>query len=887
MTKRPTCEDFLKKIQDLEKRLNTYRALVDNSPDILYRTDLDGRIVYVSPSVYRLSGYTVEEALGMKMAEEVYLFPNERQLFLAELQENGQVANFEAQLKRKDGSIWWASTNAHFLRDSNGQISGVGGVTRDISKLKSAEAALKESEKKYRHLFETAMVGIYRTRIEDGKFLAANQRLANLMGYQSVDRFMKEYVTSAHYTDPNRQQEMLDQIFSQGTIENFEIEMERRDGTAIQLALSARAYPDQGFIEGVVVDITARKQAEKELQDSKARLTALSEASFEAIFFSDKGVCLDQNQTAEKMFGYTRTEAVGKYGTEWIAEKDRARVMKNMLSGNEKLYEVSALRKDGTIFPCEIQARMINHNGRSIRVTALRDITERRRAAGALQESEERFRKLVEESPLGISLIAKNGRYKYVNPWFVEMFGYTIEDVPTGRDWFKKAFPDDDYREKVVKSWIEGQKKTGIGHARARTYTVTCKNGSRKEIHFRPVTMENLDQFVICEDITQRLRMEQQFQQAQKFEAVGTLAGGIAHDFNNLLMGIQGRASLMALEIGAFDPQQEHIEAIEAYVRSATNLTKQLLGFARGGKYEVKPVDLNDLMSASAVMFGRTRKEIKIHTKTHIQPVVVEADKRQIEQLLLNIFVNAWQAMPDGGELFLATTPVILDDAYCLPHQVAPGRYAQMSVTDTGIGMGKDIRKRIFDPFFTTKDKGRGTGLGLASAYGIVKNHGGTITVYSEVGRGTTFNIYLPASEKDAQRDMPAEVVLLTGSETILLVDDEEMIIDVGCAMLEKLGYRVMVAEGGEQAVAAISKMGNEIDLVIIDLIMPGMDGGKTFDRIRAIHPAMPVILSSGYALNGQATDILKRGCNGFIQKPFNIAALSKKVRKVLEGINT
>jgi signal transduction histidine kinase/ActR/RegA family two-component response regulator len=396
---------------------------------------------------------------------------------------------------------------------------------------------------------------------------------------------------------------------------------------------------------------------------------------------------------------------------------------------------------------------------------------------------------------------------------------------------------------------------------------------------------------IVTRDITERkqaedakVKLEDQLQQAQKFEAIGTLAGGIAHDFNNLLMGIQGRVSLLSLDFEASNPHLEHINALEEYIRSATSLTRQLLGFARGGKYEVKPVDVNELLSSSSAMFGRTKKEIQIHTKCQTSALVVEADRGQIEQVLLNLYVNAWQAMPpDGGHLYLETKIVTLDEAICKPRQVEPGRYVKVSITDTGAGMDEATRLRVFDPFFTTKEKGRGTGLGLASAYGIIKNHGGMITVYSEVGHGTTFNIYLPVSDKDAHREVPIEGGLIKGSATILLVDDEELIIDVGQAMLERLGYRVMVCRGGQEAVKEITDMGNKIDLVILDMVMPGMDGGTTFDQIREIQPDMPVILSSGYAINGHADKIMRRGCNGFIQKPYNISELSQKIRKVLD----
>ena len=413
-----------------------------------------------------------------------------------------------------------------------------------------------------------------------------------------------------------------------------------------------------------------------------------------------------------------------------------------------------------------------------------------------------------------------------------------------------------------------------------RAYPILDNNGNLVQVieHLRDITAEK-------KAAAENRKLHEQLQYIQKMESLGTLAGGIAHDFNNLLMGIQGRSSLMAVDIDPSHTHSEHLRAIEDYIRSATDLTKQLLGFARGGKYEVAPIEINGLVVDSAAMFGRTKKEIRIHTKLHDSDLVVEADRRQLEQVLLNMYINAWQAMPDGGDLYLKTKIVTLDDIFYVSHQAEPGNYVQISVTDTGIGMNDMIRKQIFDPFFTTKQKSRGTGLGLASAYGIIKNHGGMVTVYSEEGHGATFRVYLPLSEKKALTDFPAEEELKQGSETILLVDDEDMVVEVGQAMLEKLGYRVLIARGGEEAIQTVHAMGNQIDLVILDLIMPGMNGSKAFEHIREIRPDMRVMLSSGYAINGQAENIMQKGCKGFIQKPFSIYELSDKVRSILDQI--
>ncbi|MBW1865611.1 MAG: PAS domain S-box protein, partial [Deltaproteobacteria bacterium] len=635
-------------------------------------------------------------------------------------------------------------------------------------------------------------------------------------------------------------------------------------------------------------DITERKRTEHALQESEERFRLAFLTSPDAINLNraDDGMYIDINEGFTNIMGYTREDVIGNTSLSlniWKNLEDRKRLIHGLSkTGYVENLEARFVGKDGKIRVGLMSARILRIGDEGVILSITRDITKHKKAEAALRESEEKFRTLVEESPLGISLIGKGGRYKYVNPRFQEMFGYTIDDVPTGKEWFRKAYPDGAYRRAVVRSWLGGLRQTGVWQSRLHIYTVTCKDGSLKEIHFRPVTMENLDRFVIYEDITERTEMERMLQQSQKFEAIGTLAGGIAHDFNNLLMGIQGRASLMSVDLEPSHPHSEHINAIQDYIRSATDLTKQLLGFSRGGKYEVRPIDINELLLKSATMFGRTKKEIRIHTKLQNLPPVVAADQSQIEQVLLNLYVNAWQAMPDGGEIYLETKIVTLDDAYCESYQAKPGRYAKVAVTDTGIGMDESIRRRIFDPFFTTKEKGRGTGLGLASAYGIIKNHAGIITVYSEVGHGTTFNIYLPVSDKAVYRDVPTGSGLAKGSETVLMVDDEEMIVEVGQAMLEKLGYRVVVAKSGEHAVDTITKKGHGIDLVILDLIMPGIDGGKAFDLIREIYPEMPVMLSTGYSLNGQADGIMRRGCNEFIQKPFNISELSQKVRKIL-----
>jgi PAS domain S-box-containing protein len=377
--------------------------------------------------------------------------------------------------------------------------------------------------------------------------------------------------------------------------------------------------------------------------------------------------------------------------------------------------------------------------------------------------------------------------------------------------------------------------------------------------------------------------LQSQLLHSQKMEAIGTLAGGIAHDFNNLLMGIQGYISLMRLQTSPQDPNAEYVQGIENAVKNAANLTSQLLGFARKGKYALKQTCINDLVVSSSKMFTRTRKEIMTHQ--HLQKNIwsIRVDPGQIEQVLINLYLNAWHAMPLGGDLCIQTENIYLSDHYCKPFEVPGGNYVKISVTDTGIGIDEDIMERIFEPFFTTKDVGKGTGLGLASAYGIIKNHNGIIRAYSEKDHGTIFNIYLPSSDLKEPVEATVNSELLNGKETILLVDDEEGTILVEKLMLEELGYTVFPAQSGKKAIELYNENKAGFDLVALDIIMPEMNGKDTYNELKKINPAVRVLLVSGYSLNKQIEELMGLGCMGYIQKPFDIIQLSQKIRQVLD----
>jgi PAS domain S-box-containing protein len=647
-----------------------------------------------------------------------------------------------------------------------------------------------------------------------------------------------------------------------------------------------------GHLEGVVhilKDITNRKHADEALRKSENKFRDLAEKSLGGIYLVQESVFKYVNTRFAEMHGYTLEELIDKKGPQDLAYSgdwpDVLESAQKRMSGEPGLLFLAFrdITKDNRIIDVEAYGSRTVYRGKVAIIGTILDITDRRRQEEALNNERQRFQTLADNAPFGMILEDKDGTITYINPMFKKLFGYDLTDIPNGKTWFRKAFPDDEYRHMVIATWFESLEKTARGQQRSRIFTAVAKDGTKKEINFIPVQLSTGEHFINCEDITDRQRLDAQLFQSQKMEAIGTLVGGIAHDFNNLLMSILGYTSLMLMDTDAHDPNYEKLKVIEGQVQSGASITSQILGFARGGKYEVKATDLNKLLAKSADLFGRTKKEIHINKKYADDLLIVEVDRVQIEQVLLNIFVNAWQAMPEGGTIYLETRNVFIDETPSGFSSLKPGQYAKISVTDTGVGIDEETQRGIFEPFFTTKEMGKGTGLGLAAAYGIIKGHGGTINVYSEEGRGTTFNIYLPASEKKLAEEKIVPNKILKGTDTVLLVDDQEAVITVGKAILHTLGYTVILAKNGKEALDIYESNKEKIDFVILDMIMPGMSGGETYEALKKINPDIKVILSSGYSMEGQATKILERGCNGFIQKPFNVSDLSRKIREVLD----
>jgi PAS domain S-box-containing protein len=603
------------------------------------------------------------------------------------------------------------------------------------------------------------------------------------------------------------------------------------------------------------------------------------------------------NESFLKMFGYPENELLRTNYKTLIVEEyiDRVQEAYNRVYRTETPAKNSAWeirRKDGTQRHIEASVSLIkNSYDETIGFRGtVRDVTERKQSEEALRQSEEKFRTLIESTLDIIFTVDERGIITYVNPRFGEVTGYSVSEL-IGCFFTEIVAPE------CIKSVVD-HFEHGMRGETVPIYEIVLihKNGNRIPVEFLETTLYDADgnaisRFGVGRDISERIRvqeekrrLESQLQQAQKMEAVGTLAGGIAHDFNNILMGIQGNVSLMILDMDQAHPDYDRLKNVEKYVRNGAELTKQLLGFGRGGKYEVRLIYLNDLIINSSDMFGRTRKEIKIHRKLQKNIWPVEVDQGQIDQVLLNLYVNASQAMPGGGELYIETTNINLNENDVMLYDIQPGKYVKLSVTDTGIGMDESTMQRIFEPFFTTKEMGRGTGLGLASSYGIIKNHGGIIDVHSEKDIGSTFDIYLPASTKEiVEKVLHTEAKISKGDETILLVDDEDIIVDTVTELLRALGYKVITAKSGKDALEIFKNSGNHIGLVILGMIMPDMNGEKVYDILKTMNPDVKVLLSSGYSIAGSATKILEKDCDGFIQKPFDLEHLSAKIREIID----
>ena len=641
-----------------------------------------------------------------------------------------------------------------------------------------------------------------------------------------------------------------------------------------------------------------RKLAEQALKESEERYRTLVEASMDAIYMeSIEGEILDCNEAACEMLGYRKDELIGKFVADLLPE-DRLQMMQEivdkLMSDGESFIEGENLRRDGTTVPVETRARVIDTPAGKRVVVYVRDISRRKQSERELIESEKRFRSFMDQLPGAVFLKDSESRYIYINQFMRKAFN--ADDSWIGKP-TSECFPMDE-----AHSLIRHDRDAFDRNYSIDVQKVVDSSGEERflQIHkFRIYKGESGNDMLggIGLDVTDKLnaekasvKLEAQIQHTQKLESLGVLAGGIAHDFNNILMAILGYADLALLDIAPGSPAVSSLHEIEKATRNAADLTKQMLAYSGKGTFQIIRLDLNEIIRDMTHLLDISiSKNAVIKYNLYNDLPTIEADPSQIRQIIMNLVTNASDAMDrTSGVISITTNLMECDREYLsttfMNDQLPDGRYVYLEVSDTGNGMDEETLSKLFDPFFTTKATGRG--LGLSAVLGIIRGHGGTVKVYSELGQGTSFKILIPSVEGDpeplAVSDENEQDTILKG--TLLLVDDEASIRDIGKAMLEKAGYTVITSSDGREALDIFRERHEEIDCVILDLTMPHMDGEETFREMRRVRNDVCVIVSSGY--NGQ--DVTQRfigkGLAGFIQKPYRLSDLTAKLKEVIDN---
>lgn len=628
----------------------------------------------------------------------------------------------------------------------------------------------------------------------------------------------------------------------------------------------------------------------KALGESEATLKTVLQTAPIGIGLVADGTFIWANESLSAITGYDTEDLLGQSpGILYQGDKefDRTGIFKPCGVGatRHEALETRWKRSDGSLVDILLSFSEVSPGDSSKGIVfSATDITERKLFQQDLEESEERMRLLLEAAPMGVR-IATQGKYSYVNPAFLRMFGYEsieeIEGLPVEELYVENDRP-------MIRA-RNSRRARGLDVNHHYRVTGIRKDGSRfdletwgSEISYKG--RRSTFRFLI--DVSESNSLRAQLYQSQKMEAIGTLAGGIAHDFNNILQIIVGYSELMLGREKEGDRDHGDLLKIFEAGQRGTHLVKHLMAFSRREDPKLIPVRLNDEVRKIEGLLSHTiPKKIVINLRLNEDLQVIQADPSQIGQILMNLAVNARDAMPNGGQFTIKTENVYLDEEYCAIHlNVLPGSYALLSVTDTGTGMDKETVNHIFEPFFTTKEVGKGTGLGLATVFGIVKQHRGHIRCYSEPGHGTTFNIYFPSfCDKEHPETVRSHSEVQGGTETILLVDDDEIIRDLGSRILREVGYNVILAENGKDALEIYARHVDKIALILLDLVMPEMDGQQCLEEIVKVDPMAKVLITSGYPQNGIFITLQAAGAKGFVEKPFDQKKLLTLIRDIID----
>ncbi|MHB0878489.1 MAG: hybrid sensor histidine kinase/response regulator [Anaerolineae bacterium] len=879
-------------VLDADHARERYQALFAGGFEGLLVHDA-GEIIDANGLAEQMFGYTNAELRQMPLEQ---LVSEEWRAQARERIRTRSEAGEDWIARRKDGSVFPLQVLArdHSYQGRPTRVLAL----RDLTTKRQADLALHEQEERFRRLFEDTPIGLYRIGI-DGRILMANRAFARIFGLpQNADLTGIDLRAIASGSDDGGDL-LRSSLACRADGEATEHAWVRAGGSRAIVSLHSRAVLGSDglltYCEGSVEDVTERRLAEEALRAGDERLRTIVSAASDAIIIADgSGIIIFWNRAAEAMFGYNAEEAIGRHVGMIMPDRYRTAGMAGIArvaasdtpEVHARTVELAGLRKDGSEFPCELSIS-VGRSGAALFLTAsVRDISERVRANEALRQSEDRYRRLFDCGSdavflNGFSADGMPGKFTEVNDVACERLGYTRAELLT------MSAADINAPESVAElPAITQQLHRG---KRVLWETVhVAKDGGRIPVEISAQLFElggTTMALLAARDISERKRLEQRLLQAQKMETVGRLAGGIAHDFNNLLTAISGHASFALDDLPTGVQAREDLTEILSAAERAAALTQQLLAFSRRQVMRPKIVNLNDLVLDMEGMLRRlVGDDNTLVTITAPDLGLVRVDPSQVHQVIANLVLNARDALPNGGRVVIETANASFDDTYTAAHLgTVAGEHVMLSVSDTGIGMSPEVQERVFEPFFTTKGLGKGTGLGLASVYGIVKQHQGNIWVYSEPGQGTSIKVYLP---RELSRDRPLQrieaTVLPTGDETVLVVEDEAVVRGIMVRVLRQLGYKVIEAANGEQALGLVQRAG-DIDLLVTDMVMPEMGGMELARRVREAMPDTKVLFVSGY------TDATTARCGSlnensdFLAKPFSARSLAGKVRSLLD----
>jgi two-component system, cell cycle sensor histidine kinase and response regulator CckA len=882
----------------LRRSEEKYRLVVENANEGIFLTQ-DGKPIFVNPMCSLLTGYSANELISQPFEQLIH--PDDRQMvsqrYAQRLAGDQTSYSYRFRILTKDGSVKWVQLNSVLLGWEN--RSTVLGLLTDVTDRVQAEERLWLEKQRFQTLSDNAPMGLVMIG-SGGSFEYINQKFSELFGYDLRDVPDGRSWFRLAFPDLQYRKEVISQWVEdigrcqQGETRPRPFTVTCKDGT--RKAIHFRPVQlETGEHLLTCEDITDRTNAEQAIQDRERFLSSVFASIQDGISILDTELnVIRVNPTMERWYSHA-VPMTGKkcYEAYHSSSKpcDSCPSMRTLNTGQTAYEMVPKRGPSGEVtgwldlysFPLIDEST----GERKGVIEYVRDISERKAAEEALRESETKYRTILETIADGYHEVDLAGNLTLVNDSTCEIFGYPREEL-LGVNYRKLM---DEHSAKSVFEAYNGVYRTGKPNP-GTNYRNVRKDGSRRDVSVSISLIKDADGQPrgfrgIIRDVTLRKRLQEQLYQASKMEALGTLAGGIAHDFNNLLQIVQGYTDLLLLRKHKEDPDYDKLRAMRGAAQRGRDLIQQILAFSRKVETKPRPVDLNNELRQTERLLRRTiEKMISIEMDLADNLWPISADPIHIEQILLNLAVNAKHAMPQGGRLMIETKNIKLDEEFSRTHlKTRPGRYVLLMVSDTGHGMDTEVLERIFEPFFTTKETGEGTGLGLAMVFGLVKSHDGHISCYSQPGVGTTFKIYFPAIDTECEwsaettQEMPA-----FGSETLLIVDDEESIRELTKEILCEVGYKVLTTASGREAIDIYSKGKEAISLVILDLIMPEMDGKACLEELLKINPDVKILLASGYSANGPARQAIARGAKGLINKPYDIRQLLQMVREVLDA---